>query len=116
MYGAKVTLISAVSMRLARPESAAGDYTLPLCVEGVFITAVNAAGLALAARTGFVWPVLLAVVVAAAGLLVPGWLRRNLAQGENGPEPRAVAGTVPCPGRRAGRPVSLLHSHRGRRS
>ncbi|MFI0482529.1 MFS transporter [Actinomadura sp. 9N215] len=78
VYSAKLTWISTVSMDLARPSSAATDYSVPMSVEGVFVTLVNSAGLALAAQAGFPWLIGIAVVLGLVGTAVgPAWSRRR---------------------------------------
>ncbi|RSN72077.1 MFS transporter [Actinomadura sp. WAC 06369] len=74
VYGAKVTWIAATSMALARPASAATDYSVPMAIEGIFVTVASSAALALAAAAGFTWTVALAAVLAVAGAVVaPRW-------------------------------------------
>jgi hypothetical protein len=86
VYGAKVTWIAAVSMSLARPSSAATDYTVPMSIEGIFVTAISSAGLGLASVAGFGWTIGLAVVLAVAGTVVaPLWLRQGRLDG-SGPK------------------------------
>ncbi|WP_211302822.1 MFS transporter [Allonocardiopsis opalescens] len=78
-YGAKLTWISTVSMDLARRSSAATDYTVPMSVEGVCVTAVTSAALALAGAVGFPWIVAAAVALALLGAAVaPAWARRHV--------------------------------------
>lgn len=67
VYVAKLTWFSVMSMDSARPAHASTDYTVPMSVEGVFVTVAGSAGLALAAAAGFVWLAAAAVTLAAAG-------------------------------------------------
>ncbi|WP_207943792.1 hypothetical protein, partial [Actinomadura sp. KC345] len=74
VYGAKVTWIAATSMSLARPASAATDYTVPMAIEGILVTVAGSAALGLAAATGFTWTITLAAVLAIAGAAIgPRW-------------------------------------------
>ncbi|MEV5826810.1 MFS transporter [Spirillospora sp. NPDC052242] len=74
VYGAKVTWIAATSMTLARPASAATDYTVPMAIEGIFVTVAGSAALGLAAAAGFTWTIALAAVLAVAGAVIgPRW-------------------------------------------
>jgi MFS family permease len=75
VYTAKLTWIGTVSMDLARPSSAATDYTVPMSIEGVFVTVVSSAGLGLAGAVGFPWLVGGAVGFAVVGAMVaPAWI------------------------------------------
>ncbi|GAB2685422.1 MFS transporter [Nocardia thraciensis] len=84
VYTAKITWIATVCMDLARPASAATDFSVPMSIEGVFVTVVNSAGLGLAAAVGFPWLIGLALVMAVIGATVgPAWIHRH---GEPVPE------------------------------
>ncbi|MFK0246879.1 MFS transporter [Amycolatopsis azurea] len=77
VYAAKITWIATVCMDLARPASAATDFSVPMSIEGVFVTVVNSAGFGLAAAVGFPWLMVLALVLAVVGAAVgPAWVRR----------------------------------------
>jgi hypothetical protein len=68
--------VATVSMDLARPESAATDFTLQISLLGVLRLVTSSAGLAVAGAVGF--PVLVgaSVLLAALGTLITvRWLR-----------------------------------------
>lgn len=77
-YGAKLTVISAVSMHLARPESASTDFSIPMSIEGISVTLVGSLGLGLAGAIGFPWVIGAAACLGGVGVAVaPGWIRRH---------------------------------------
>lgn len=76
-YAGMGVCVATVSMDLARPESAATDFTLQISVLGVLRLVTSSAGLAVAGAVGF--PVLIgaSVLLAALGTLITvRWLRR----------------------------------------
>ncbi|WP_020673544.1 MFS transporter [Amycolatopsis nigrescens] len=78
VYGAKLTVVSTVSMDLARESSAATDFTVPMSIEGICVTAVSSAGLGLAGAAGFSWLIGAAVALSFLGAVVgPLWIRRH---------------------------------------
>lgn len=75
-YGAKVTWFATISMQMARRETAATDYSVPMSLEGAAVTVINSAGLAIAAAVGFAWLLAAAVFVAVVGTgLAAVWVR-----------------------------------------
>lgn len=78
IYGAKLTVIYAVTMRLARRSHAATDYTVPTSIEGVTVSLVSSAAVGLAGRLGFAAVIGPAVLLAILGAAVaPAWIRRH---------------------------------------
>ncbi|WP_199536890.1 hypothetical protein [Spongiactinospora gelatinilytica] len=75
VYGAKLTWISTVSMDFAHRSSAsaATRFTVPMSIEGIFVTIISSAGLGLAGAIGFPW--LIAGVIGTA--LAPRWIRHH---------------------------------------
>lgn len=66
-YGARVTWFATISMQMARRETAATDYSVPMALEGAAVTVISSAGLAIAAAVGFTGLLATAVVVAVVG-------------------------------------------------
>lgn len=76
-YGVILTIVSAVSMRRARPESASTDFSIPMSVEGIFVSLIGSLGLGLADAVGFPWLIGTAVCFAgAAAAVAPRWIHR----------------------------------------
>ncbi len=75
-YGAKVTWFATISMQMARRETAATDYSVPMSLEGAAVTVISSAGLAMAAAVGFTSLLVAAVSVAVVGTgLAAVWVR-----------------------------------------
>lgn len=75
-YSGMAVCVYTVSMDLARPASAATDFTLQISVLGVLRIAMSSAGLAVAGAVGFPPLIAAAVLLAALGTLVTvRWLR-----------------------------------------
>ncbi|MEU4805829.1 MFS transporter [Actinosynnema sp. NPDC023587] len=68
-YGAKMTWIATVSLGLARPATAATDYTVAMAMTGAGKVALTSAGLFFAGVIGYPTLVWLAIAFAAVGLL-----------------------------------------------
>ncbi|MFI0424479.1 MFS transporter [Spongiactinospora sp. 9N601] len=80
VYGAKLTWISTVSMDFAHRSSAsaATRFTVPMSIEGIFVTIISSAGLGLAGAIGFPWLIAGALVAGVIGTaLAPRWIRRH---------------------------------------
>ncbi|WP_206792580.1 MFS transporter [Amycolatopsis sp. MtRt-6] len=91
-YSGMAVCVSTVSMDLARPASAATDFTLQISVLGVLRLAMSSAGLAVAGTAGFPPLIGASVLLAAAGTWITArWLRGHHVSSDSLDTPREFA-------------------------